>query len=484
MKRGKSYVGIQNSSKVSCHLSSAIQLLYHAIDEHDIGSFIRISRLLLSRKILELGDTQLSRDVDIIIHLGDIFNLISSQQMKNENADEKQYIDPSNFYDSISNKLDSSMPGDATSSLRVLLKLLNQSISYLCTNANLCIDNSDEQERLKIEVESLKRSLSTKLWKGIVTHQLIGSKLIVSEGHHKQIIRSKPVKERQLPCIITLPMKKCGANDVIDAFNDVFSKPQFINGYNWNDLNENEYSEEVILLDEGDEIETKQDEDVLIENLDNQMNIANTEDFLKEDVSSVESSSSLSSSSSESSYSSTSSSSTNIEEWKSEKRTWISSVPTHLIFHIKRFEYCGGKVQNISNTMNIPMDFSLCNSVARSTCCCLGIKKCLKYTLTGAIVYNDDNSGENTIGDIGHYLCYFKMNNLENDDIKELYQDWLKIDDEIVVPFSVSEGTATTSSSGNEIRKTITQDQLLTLFGGTRTKSGYWSAFILLYNTC
>ena len=143
--------------------------------------------------------------------------------------------------------------------------------------------------------------------------------------------------------------------------------------------------------------------------------------------------------------------------------------------------------------MDIPIDFFLCQSVARSECNCYqnheANKNCIKYYLNGAIVYKDDKKSQTTVGDIGHYLCYLKRS--EIDDVHGIpsHEEWLKIDDDKVSPIIVSlseEAIPENYTSSTNIEqpkaKIISKDTLLKMLGGIRIKSGHWSAFILLYN--
>ena len=502
------YVGIRNSSGVSCHVSSAIQLLHHAIDVKNKGDLITLSQLLSCNKLDLKNDdssSSLKWEAEFLIHLGQLLgemveihdppkecdnhnNKSSGTQNRHESS-----IDPSNIFQFLHPKLDTSIPGDAATSLRFLMKFLREAIEHIC---DALVEKGMEDEELGVIIKSLKQDFHESFWRGILNHQVSGFKIVTHDASTgcEKVIRSKPTKERPLSFPVTLPMQKYESNTLIDAFNSIISKPQPISGYNWDAMDETEYNQEVITIDGKDcnvngENSNESGNGSIIQNLD-QLTVNSQQEMKEErekdqsDSSSSESSSYSSSCDSDDSSTSSSSSSSdisskNLDKWNTEKKIWLSSVPSCLFFHLRRFEYRGGKVHIISSKMDIPSTFYLCQSVASlDSCCHDGGRTCPKYSLMGAIVYNDDKNEKSDSNDIGHYLSYLKKKDENSLHKRCPSEEWIKIDDENIFPLLVTDSI---SEVNDDNCKVISTETLMKMFGGTSTKAGHWSASVLLY---
>jgi len=165
-------VGIQNASGSSCYISSAIQLLHRAMNEHDREALIHLSQQLKlnfgtgskTGTGTESGssgssgsngsDGEHKREIRFLIHFGNLLNQmtvrrcpsllsssLSSSSLSNDTnavigtnaCSNSNYIDPSDLYQClVSFNINSSVPGDAAASLRTLIHILRKSIEYIC----------------------------------------------------------------------------------------------------------------------------------------------------------------------------------------------------------------------------------------------------------------------------------------------------------------------------------------------------------------
>ena len=477
-------VGIQNRSGVSCHISSALQVLLHALNEQQLQSFLHLSTFLKSKKseleILSREAQDCCEETDFILHFG----LFLAQIEKSQHDEDDESIDPTSLFNFLSFKLDSTEAGDASSSLRILMQMLQQSIDFICQTNKVIID-----VKILDDFKALKKSLYESFWNGLMSHQISGSKSIteidnVGIQHRVKTMRSKASKDRQLPTMITIPVNKNDAKgepkNLVDSFNKLISQSQRIIGFDWEGLEETEYVQNKIDL--GPVVSEDVNVNSLSLNDENQGQHASLENQLiqSKDSSSLSSSSSSSSSFSTSSSDSTSSDSSTESGWITEKKVWLKNVPNTLLFQLKRFEYKQGKTCVMTNRIEIPIDFHLYEEENESLRACANLdnNSSLSYTLKAAIVYTEQNPrSRNNKDDIGHYLTYLRKNQNE----------WIKVNDEKVSSLHVTskeneiDETLKSDKTNDSKTKTVSWDQFLRVLGGLETEKGFWGAFVLMY---
>ncbi len=511
MYRNRTFVGLKNESGVSCHIASAIQLLLHAFKESELENLIHVSEyLVVEQNIKGCGNKALSdgnlkdentKSINFIISFGRLAAALT-RKSTDGSCDENESIAPSAFYEIISSKLNSLEAGDASSSLRVLILLLKQSIDNLYVEYT----NNNEKEilldsKVLLALESLRNSLYTLFWNGTMSHQLSGSKIIekvddsTGTKQRMKIIRCKPVKDRILPPMITIPMNSEGSpNNLTNSFNKIMNQSQPILGFDWETLQETEYEQNEVNLEPPVVSSTKvvNIDSLHLNDYQENLNTSKEQSINKSDSSLSSSSSSLTSSSSDSSSSSSSSSDSSRttssssdessstintlekEKWITQKKVWLKNLPDILLFQLKRFEYKNRKTNVITKRIWIPPDihFSQFYAHEKYTSCDEKNKDSyLLYNLSGAIVHTDQND-KNKSGqdDIGHYITYLR--NKPN--------EWVKIDDEKVSAFFVSQERGKLVHN-DAAQKTISLDQLLNMFGGSKSRKGSWCAFVLMY---
>jgi len=186
----------------------------------------------------------------------------------------------------------------------------------------------------------------------------------------------------------------------------------------------------------------------------------------------IDDDSSTSSSSSSSSSSSCSSASLAdcFAHWRTSKIMRPVSLPEVLILQLSRSEFKQGRVQLISDAINVPYDFELESNSSSS------ISSCHQFRLIGAVVHTDKNESssldqEESRNGTGHYVTYIKeirQNSACQKDDQEL---WIKMDDDRVSTFQVGSGQAQ--------QKVISRNALCALFGGKTRRRNHFATLLL-----
>jgi len=283
--------GISNVTGVSCHLSSALQLIYHAIDQQTCKSLYRLSQILRSSPLPPLASNSVIDAASFLISFSSIIQaidnnvgdeIISSSYIDSlsfRKKGKRRAVDPSSFYLTISPILDSTVVGDAATSFRTIFQTLHQSMEELMSSLNhntivsFRIDisgkigesgigigkNANKHEALNNEmINSLRESildvntrLQDRFWGGTTLHQILASKVEIkprqsnnSSQKKTRKTRYKPIQEKPLPCPLSLPIQK--NYTLVQALESVFMKTQPIEGYSWEGVVDFIEKEEII----------------------------------------------------------------------------------------------------------------------------------------------------------------------------------------------------------------------------------------------
>jgi len=468
--------GIKNISRVSCHISCGLQLIYHALSPTCRNNLIELSRVPVHAHVSTENMNEGGGDVNgkvlallILLEFGIIF-----RQMGERRDDG---IDASNLYQLFASKIDSTNVGDAGASLRTILRILRQSLEECSSsinnnnnnNNNNSISKSDHQVGNETEITLLAKSIlddcNTFFWKGTLSHQITGTMLTAcrTTGNDTnetcRVMRSKPSQERPWPCPVPIPVK--GYRTITVSLCSIVSSSQSINGYEWDAINQSEYKEERCVLENNAVSNTNRSSIARGVAVDSEQ----ADNYQSASDSSDDSCSSASASGSSSSSSSSSSSDMSIEEymqWKTKKTVCPVSLPNVIILHLSRSEYKGGRIKKVTDGIDVPFELDLNG-------CGIGHN----YELAGAIVHKDEVDARSNDDESGHYLSYMKeetgSNHLGHNKM------WKKIDDERVYPFEVGR-----CHSLNTKQKVVSPEALAAMFGGkTRKKSN--CATILMY---
>ena len=429
----------------------------------------------------------------------------------------KDGIDPTKFYKTLVN-INVMNVGDAGTSLRSILGRMREALEEILvdastettiTNTNTNTNTKDESQSSTKQiyeiVQTIHKQLLESFWSGRTSHEIIGSKLIQDgngNGSAKtfkaKCTRRKEKKERDMSC--PLPISVKGYTSIEASLRSVMAGSQTIIGYDWDSQDSNNYTEEIVRMDEDMHI----DEDVhdvnIVAGLENvhvtssmvdsdgpklhgasRSSLGDTSnksaDSDSDDSSTTSSSSSLSSSSSSSS--SLASSLDNFDQWRTKKVICPFSLPKVLILQLSRSEFKGGRVQLIPDAIHVPYSFEV--AVHSNLHSIFQINK-VEYTLMGAVVHTDRGDAssldreEDYIG-TGHYVTYMKEIRNDHACPDDDHEVWIKMDDEKVTTFLVGVGVG---SAGQVHQKIISRNALCALFGGmTKRRNNF--ATLLMY---
>jgi len=215
-----------------------------------------------------------------------------------------------------------------------------------------------------------------------------------------------------------------------------------------------------------------------------------------------------------------------LNTWKTEKMSQFSLLPQHLIVHLKRFDYAGGKVQKIDSELDVPLEIDLSPFLTEGARCKLkaegqeefnnesklitsgSVKKyedirwsdasafldndgeinckagkesaALLYGLRGAIVYDDTPSDPNCCEDedAGHYLVFVRIDQTNKETTDQ--PCWVCIDDEHA---SVLQENSSMKARGN-VSGACRDTHVLDMLSGRRTErsNGQRYATVLLFS--
>lgn len=472
--------GIKNSSGVSCHLSSALQIIYHAIPQ-----YCRKDVILLSKKLPKVVEPPVNL-VSIIIELGNVIEKMGMPLM-DENSYEKDNslifnynrddgVDASVLYKLLANakKADYLKIGDAGASLRAMLGLLAQALEECMAKTRKGDGYDDEIISL---AQKIHKCLTSLFWMGSLCHQIVGTKKFKECGEgciskYKKV-RSKAPKVRPLPCPLTIPVR--GKRSIHASVSSLIASEHPIIGYDWDKLDHNEYNEDKHTIDEANSISCSMKNVNITNNHINEDSPSTCSDHSSDsfDSNSDSSQSSSSSSCSSSSSSSSSMSSDNrfdmYEHWRTNKVIRCKTFPQVLILQLNRSEYKGGKVQFIKDGIKVPFELSFDKDIELEGT----TGSTYEYLLIGAVVHKD---GKRTISpdEHGHYLSYMKGEHFKPDNDED--QLWMKIDDENVTAFVVGNANSKPATG----LKVIPRRSLCAMFGGN-TKKKDNCATLLIY---
>ena len=369
--------GIRNVSGVSCHISSALQVIYHGLPE------LRLALIhLADASVGGCGRDEDNDGVDapltsaqFVLQLGLLFKILSSEDTGgNLSSDEiaaTPAVDPMALYDVLPSSLSYRDVGDAATALRAILTTTRLGLEELCTQ------QSDIDEDV---VSKAKHALNACLC-GSTTQRIEGTMRTIDEDASgnkivKLVKRRKPDKERKLTVPFPIPVRGYSCLDV--ALASVTIEAQVINGYDWETVDEYEQSETIIEPSDS------------------------SSDF--SDSSSSDSSSDTSSSSSDSC--SSSSSEEEVGVWKTSKYSLLKKVPQYLFLHLKRFEYKGGRVQKLSSVLDVPKKIDVVSYSVHSP------GEDGEYELCAGIVHIDEpieEAANDVDEDAGHYVSYVRL---------------------------------------------------------------------------
>ena len=437
--------GIRNVSGVSCHISSALQVIYHGLPE-------------LRQALIHLADASgggCGRDEDndgadapltsaqFVYQLGLLFKILSSKDMGVDvSADEvaaTPAVDPMALYDVLPSSLNYRDVGDSATALRVILTTIRLELEEL-RNSKLEFDKNILKDTSNLLDACLCGSTVQRIEGTMRTIEVVASGKKIS----KLVKRRKPDKERKLTVPFPIPIK--GYSCLYDALASVTTDAQAINGYDWETVDEYEQSEMIVDDDDDDDDDGNDDDDVNEE----EDSVSSDSSSESSDPSSSDSSSDTSSSSSSYSYSS-SSSEEEVGVWKTNKYSLLNEVPQYLLLHLKRFEYRCGQVQKLSSVLDVPKKLDI---VPYSTNSQGGDGE---YELFAGIVHIDEpiEVATNDIDeDAGHYVSYVRLGQeckgdsgidsidaqMEECKISENTTQWVEINDEKVTAFDGETG--------------------------------------------
>lgn len=449
--------GIRNSSKVSCHVSAGIQLIFHSLSATDREDFISLSSFMSHQQNVMFRG--MSDKESFLISFGNLLCEMCSEQSDG--------VDPEDFYQKC--RINSFKVGDASNSLRSIMLDLKSNLTFIHDN----YEHLGYDSNVGNLSQSLLERINVYFWQGNSITQIRGSRIIEKEdGHRWKITRLKDPKEKPLSCPIAIPV--LGYGSVITSLQSVIASEQNVSGYNWNATPD--YIEEEVKLDSDDYINTKVGDLYLNPELHQDSILSNSS------ATSDDSSESSSSADDSSSSDSSSSSASNDEEftmmcdWLTKRVIWPLRFPKILFLQLLRFNYEGVRVQKINTGMSIPSLLDLTGLIKTEPCC----KESCKYQLTGATVYKSDKSHANeNEDDVGHYFSFMKE---EENEFKRYELDmWKKIDDDKVSYFIVA----------NDERKCIETDikvvkerVFLGVLGGKTKKKDTFATILLYKSSC
>lgn len=430
---------------VSCHISAALQLIHHGIPELR-NSLIRLADEWSSVKSIH---TDTNASVEFLHELGFLFkNLLGpSGNGDDATAIAIEAIDPMPLYNVLPSSLNYANVGDAATALRAIFKSIQTGLDEMRKLQKIDIDVLAKVEKILLHgciCGSTVQRFEGK--KRIISVNSSGNKIV------KLIKRAKPERER--PLCVPFPVPVRGYNSLESALRSVTAEAQKIVGYDWDLVTDFTETESEV----GPYTSSDSSDD------DRSSSSSSSDDNSEDESVSTSTSSDTSSSPSEDEEEN------DFDVWRTSKYTLLKTLPLHLLFHLKRFEYKNGKVQRLSRVLDIPA--KLCTDSFSVDCSeSTGNKT---FVLRGAIVHIDEpveSSDGATCEDAGHYISYANVKSgpdtggnghgIEtemsacNIDVtsRKQQRQWIEINEEKVKIVTAIDGE--TGESGNTIEKYI-----------------------------
>lgn len=207
--------GIKNVTGVSCHISCALQIIFHTL--------VPVRNALQKNKA---GGNEKSFQSTRI--LGQLAELVQALYASPPLSIEASSVDPSVLYKSLENfsssksarlSLDPHEVGDSSTAITLLLRILSEQSPDWATLVDHCIA-------------------------GWTSYTIVGVKKTTT----KIITRTKNGKMKQMPC----PFPLVGTFDSLQDSLSIVFEPQHVTSYNWNDSNPQTYQESIREVDYND----------------------------------------------------------------------------------------------------------------------------------------------------------------------------------------------------------------------------------------
>ena len=314
-------VGIRNSTGVACHLSCALQIIFHGIPVLREAFILWAQHECVGRSNCHEGDRE-SCNVIVLKTLGELFREMAQYRCSKSNSDEDAHdaihaIDPSGYYSKLG--IDTNNLGDAVKALRTLLHVLWVKPT---TNEPLTSSSASSSSSMSVLQQILQQSLGG----GRTLQRIVGCSSMKEERikeKEKDMVQPYPVSGNQ-PTI-----RQCLEQPAVP-----------IHGYVW--------------PSEG-EIGDTQGEGV---------------------------------------------------SWETTKSTRVLQCPQHLLLHLQRFRYEGGRMVRLDQETDVPPELSIGDAEGPNVLC-----------LCGAILHVDDrdekerqeDEGEQSgQSEGGHYVVVVK----------------------------------------------------------------------------
>ncbi len=441
-RQEENYRGIDNISGVSCHISCALQLIYHTMPNLRnclIEYYNGLS--LLQRQLLE---PIVSKEYQFLKDIASLFQEIHSTNNCTNNNISIGCINPTPFYTTLQNctKLNYSQVGDAATALRTILSTIQSSCRGIASFILKNIDTMDNDGKLLLLLKSVYRlnQILEKSLNGTIQQQIksIQTRKEKTTNIVTTTIKKRPYKKRPLTHPLPLPVKHCYT--ITEALQCALGHTKPIQNYTWKDKQD-------------DIIET-------ITKIRDQTNDCSSSSSSSSDDDDSSIYSSASSSSNDSSDSSSSSSSA--QDWKTYNYQTFHQLPNHLILHLKRLEFTKeSKKKLLTQKCNVPSMLNL--SFLSST---TSTNEDKKYQLMGAIVHiqpppsMDSNEEED-----GHYVAYIKKTK------KDIYDTSLPLESLNLTPTNSNEWVHFDDENVSFIDASNEKDLLHIFSGGNHQKA-------------
>lgn len=382
--------GIENVSGVGCHLSSAIVILCYALVPlrnallHILQCHERALLFLAQQSDNNKEGIQQVAVVDPahsgLLELGRLL-----QKMNTSCEDEAvQAVDPSRVYNSFESQCNPFELGDATRALSMLLKKIR---SLFVEND----DNTHKDNDRRMEARRDFQLLYECLLGGTMQQELIGRKPIeiTTETGQKGAMQ---VRRKRKNIALTCPFPLDGSCDSVSSALYEATQPVALRGYNW-DGADDEYEEWV---------ESCEDVAIADHNVQDESHTTN--------------------------------------DWQTTKQTSFGSLPTFLLFHLRRFALANGRLEASDTIFDVPLQVNVTSLVDESqedTNSTGMLQQQHTFELVGGILHADEGDKEDVDYEGGHYVAICRCDDDDDDDtVSE--STWCLINDEKVTILSQS----------------------------------------------
>lgn len=360
--------GIENVTGVGCHLSSAIVVLcyalvplrnalLHILECHERAFLLRAQQSGNS----EAGCVQRQQVVDPA-HSGLVELAKLLQKMSASTDDEgSTAVDPTRVYKSFESQCNPYQLGDSTRALSMLL----QKIRSLFLVSGTPAENENSDEKIA-EAQRNFQSLYKYLLEGTMQQELVGKRTLgtTAEAGKKGSIEVRR-KRKQIP--LTCPFPLDGSSDSVSSAIHEATQPIGLRGYNWEGAS--------------DGYETWSE--------------------LPDDTANA-------TSASESDYDADASS-----DWETTKQISFGTLPSFLLFHLRRFSLVDGRLEASENVVDVPLRINIggTNTETRDeNVTSKPVQKLQAYKLVGGILHADEGDKEDLDYEGGHYVAVCRLN--------------------------------------------------------------------------